>query len=117
VDRLIVYLAVLAAVAAALYGGSKLKPQQDYCAEARRLASDVLLVNQTGGRLVGEYNLRNVLVNASGVFCSECGVELRTPTANSTPVTLNGRVRLEILPQCTLVNKRASCKVAILRKE
>jgi hypothetical protein len=54
-----------------------------------------------------------VLVNASGVFCGECGVELRTPTANSTPLTLDGRVRLEILPQCT----SASCKVAILRKE
>ena len=116
-DRLIVYLAVAAAVAAALYGASRLRPQQDYCAEARRLASDVLLVNQTGGRLVGEYNLRNVLVNASGVFCSECGVELRTPTANSTPVTLSGRVRLEILPQCVLVNKRASCNVTLLRKE
>jgi hypothetical protein len=117
VERLLVYLAVLAAVAAALYSASRLRSQPDYCSEARRLASDVLLVNQTGGRLVGEYNLRNVLVNASGVFCSECGVELRIPTANSTPVTLNGRVRLEILPQCTLVNKRASCKVAILRKE
>jgi len=113
VDRLLAYLAVAAAVAAALFASSKLRPQPDYCAEARRLAGDVLLVNQTGGRLVGEYNLRNVLVNASGVFCSECGVELRTPTANSTPLTLDGRVRLEILPQCT----PASCKVAILRKE
>lgn len=111
-DRLIVYLTVLAAVAAALFASSRLKPQQDYCAEARRLASDVLLVNQTGGRLVGEYNLRNVLVNRSGIFCAECGVELRVPTANSTPLTLDGRVRLEILPQCS-----ASCKVAILRKE
>jgi hypothetical protein len=112
VDRLIVYLAVAAAVAAALYSASKLRPQPDYCAEARRLAGDVLLVNQTGGRLVGEYNLGNVLVNASGVFCGECGVELRVPTANSTPVVLEGRVRLAILPQCS-----ATCKVAILRKE
>jgi hypothetical protein len=112
VDRLLVYLAVAAAVATALFAASKLKPQQDYCSEARRLAGDVLAVYQTGGRLVGEYNLRNVLVNASGVFCGECGVELRVPTANSTPVVLEGRVRLEILPQCS-----ASCKVAILRKE
>ena len=111
-ERLLVYLAMLAAVAAALFASSKLKPQQDYCAEARRLAGDVLLVNQSGGWVVGEYYLRNVLVNASGVFCSECGVELRVPTAHSTPLTLDGRVRLEILPQCS-----ASCKVAILRKE
>jgi len=110
VDRLIVYLAVAAAVAAALYSASKLRPQPDYCAEARRLAGDVLAAYQTGGRLVGEYNLRNVLVNASGVFCGECGVELRVPTANST--VLSGRVRLAILPQCS-----ATCKVATLRKE
>jgi len=116
VDRLIVYLAVAAAVAAALYASSKLKPQQDYCSEARRLAGDVLAVYQAGGRLVGEYNLRNVLVNASGVFCGECGVELRVPTAISTPVTLSGRVRLAILPRC-VVNERAVCKVALLRKE
>jgi hypothetical protein len=116
VDRLIVYLAVAAAVAAALYGASRLRPQPDYCAEARRLASDVLAVYQAGGRLVGEYNLRNMLVNASGVFCGECGVELRVPTANSTPVVLEGRVRLAILPRC-VVNGRAVCKVALLRKE
>jgi hypothetical protein len=112
VERLIVYLAVAAAVAAALFAASRLRPQPDYCAEARRLAGDVSAVYQAGGRLAGEYNLRNVLVNGSGVFCGECGVELRVPTANSTPVALEGRVRLEILPQCS-----ASCKVAILRKE
>jgi hypothetical protein len=94
VDRLIVYLAVAAAVATALYGASRLRPQPDYCAEARRLAGDVSAVYQSGGRLVGEYNLRGVVVSASGLSCSECGVEVRVPTANST--ALEGRVRLEI---------------------
>jgi len=107
VDRLIVYLAVAAAVAAALFAASRLRPQPDYCAEARRLASDVLAVYQSGGRLAGEYNLRNMLVNASGVFCGECGVELRVPTANST--VLSGRVRLEI--------SRAGGKAVLARKE
>jgi hypothetical protein len=107
VDRLIVYLAVAAAVATALFAASKLKPQQDYCSEARRLAGDVLAVYQAGGKVVGEYSLRNVLVNGSGVFCAECGVELRVPTANST--ALSGRVRLEI--------SRAGGKVVLARKE
>ncbi|MCC6051318.1 MAG: hypothetical protein LM580_11450 [Thermofilum sp.] len=112
-DRLIVYLAVAAAVAAALYGASRLRPQPDYCAEARRLASDVLLVNQTGGRLVGEYYLRGVVVSAQGISCSECGVELRVPTAHNITVVLEGRVRLAVLLQCS----SAGCGVAILRKE
>jgi hypothetical protein len=111
VDRLLAYLAVAAAVAAALFAALRLRPQPDYCAEARRLASDVLAVYQAGGRLVGEYNLRGVAVSAQGLSCSECGVELRVPTANST--TLEGRVRLEILLQ----RSGAVCKVAILRKE
>jgi len=114
VDRLIAYLAVAAAVAAALYGASRLRPRPDYCAEARRLAGDVLAVYQAGGRVVGEYYLRGVVVSAQGISCSECGVELRVPTANST--VLSGRVRLEILPQCVLV-KHASCNVTLLRKE
>ena len=112
-DRLLAYLAVAAAVAAALFAASRLRPQPDYCAEARRLASDVLAVYQAGGRLVGEYNLRNMLVNASGVFCGECGVELRVPTAHNITVVLEGRVRLAVLLQCS----SAGCGVAILRKE
>jgi hypothetical protein len=107
VDRLIVYLAVAAAVAAALFASSKLNPQQDYCAEARRLAGDVLAVYQSGGRILGEYYLRGVTVSAQGLSCSECGVELRVPTANST--ALSGRVRLEI--------SRAGGKVVLARKE
>jgi len=66
----------------------------------------------TGGRVVGEFTLWNVLDIVSGVFFGECGVELRVPTANGAPVVLEGRVRLAILPQCS-----ATCKVAILRKE
>ena len=93
-ERLLVYLAVVAAVAAALSSASRLKPQPDYCAEARRLASDVLAVYQSGGRVVGEYSLRGVVVNASGVFCAECGVALRVPTVNNT--VLSGRARLAI---------------------
>lgn len=94
-DRLIVYLAVAAAVAAALYGASKLKPQPDYCAEARRLASDVLAVYQSGGRIVGEYYLKGVVVSPEGLSCAECGVELKVPVANST--IFNGKLRLGIV--------------------
>jgi len=107
VERWLVYLAVVAAVAAALYSVSRLKLQPDYCAEARRLASDVLAVYQSGGRVVGEYNLRSVTVNGSGVFCSECGVALRVPTANST--TLNGRARLSLAS--------SGGKIILLRRE
>jgi len=94
VERLLVYLAVVAAVSAALYGAQRLRPQPDYCAEARRLAGDILAAYQSGGRVVSEYSVRGVVVNASGVFCAECGVALRVPAANAT--TLNGRVRLAI---------------------
>jgi len=95
VERLLIYLAVVASVAAALYGASRLRPQPDYCAEARRLAGDVLAAYQSGGRVVGEYSLRGVVVNASGVFCAECGVALKVPAANTT--ALNGRARLAIV--------------------
>ena len=106
-ERWLVYLAVVVAVAAALYSVSRLKPQPDYCAEARRLASDVLVAYQSGGRVVGEYNLRGAVVNGSGVFCAECGVALRVPTANST--ALDGRARLLL--------QRSGGKVALLRRE
>ena len=93
-ERLLVYLAVVAAVAAALSSASRLKPQPDYCAEARRFASDVLAVYQSRGRVVGEYNLDGVSVAPSGLSHPTCGVNLQVPTANST--TLSARVRLEI---------------------
>jgi hypothetical protein len=107
VERWLVYLAVVVAVAAALYSASRLKLQPDYCAEARRLASDVLAVYQSGGRVVGEYNLRGVVVSASGISCSDCGVSLSVPTANST--ALNGRVRLLL--------QRSEGKIILLRRE
>lgn len=93
-ERLLVYLAVVAAVSAALYGISRLRPQPDYCAEARRLAGDILAVYQSEGRVVGEYRLSKTIVNGSGIFCDECGVNLRVPTVNST--VIEGRARLKI---------------------
>jgi len=99
VERLLVYLDVVAAVATVLYSVSRLKPQPDYCAEARRLASDVLAVYQSGGRVVGEYNLLSVTVNGSGVFCSDCCVSLREVPLDDTSANgtvFNGRLRLEI---------------------
>lgn len=93
-ERVLIYLAVTVAVASVLLSVSKPRPQIDYCTEARRLASDIITVYQSGGRVVSEYRLRALIINGSGVFCGECGISVQVPSANST--AFEGRVRLTI---------------------
>lgn len=94
-ERLLLYLVVAAAVFTVL-SAARLKPQQDYCSEARRFASAVLTVNQSKGWIVDTYLLDGVVVNATGIYHPGCGIIMKLPVANAT--TLSGsRLRLMIL--------------------
>ena len=94
-EQLLTYLAVAAAILAALgLALAQLRPKPDYCLEARRLLRDVLTVYYSHGRLASTYRLDGVEVEHSGVRSSACGLEVRVPTLNST--ALSGRVRLVI---------------------
>ncbi|MEM4853187.1 MAG: hypothetical protein QXQ60_06450 [Thermofilum sp.] len=104
-ERLLLYLAVAAAVLAAL-SAARLGQQPDYCSEARRLAAAALAVYQSGGWVVDTFLLDGVVVNGTGVYHPGCGIAARIPTANST--TLSGRVRALVVYQ--------PGGVAILRK-
>lgn len=94
-ERLLVYLAVAAAVFLALTV-AKLTRQPDYCSEARRLASAALAVHQSGGWVSDAFLLDEELkVNGSGIFHKGCGVSAGISTLNDTIII--GRKRLIIL--------------------
>lgn len=94
-ERLLLYLAVAVAVSAVLLH-ARLKPQPDFCGEARRLAAAVLAVNQSKGWIVDVYTLDGVVVNRTGLFHPGCGITLSVIMTNTT--TLSGyRLRLAIL--------------------
>ncbi|MEM0087806.1 MAG: hypothetical protein QXK85_02430 [Thermofilum sp.] len=95
VERLLLYLAVAAAVLAAL-SAARLGQQPDYCSEARRLAAAALAVYQSGGWVVDTFTLDRVVVNESGLFHDGCNIAVKIPVANKTSL-LSGRSRLTIL--------------------
>jgi len=96
-ERVLIYLAIVAAVSmvlAALFT----KPHRvavEACSDVRAFARDVQVAFMTRAALRGTYHLGYpVVVNSTGVYCRECLVELSTPTQNSTVLT--GRQRLVI---------------------
>jgi hypothetical protein len=98
VERVLIYLAVVAAVSMALAALFSARPHslaREACADVRALARDVQVASATRAVVRGNYHLGYpVVVNATGVYCRECLVELSTPTQNST--VLIGRQRLVI---------------------
>jgi len=97
-ERVFIYLAIVAAVSmvlAALFSARPHSLAREACADVRALARDVQVASITRAALRGTYHLGYpVVVNATGVYCRECLVELSTPTQNSTVLT--GRQRLVI---------------------
>ena len=95
-ERALLYLAVVAAVALVLSSSLlATRPQllRASCADARAFARDVEAALLARGAVTGVYRFDHpVVVNASGIFCGECLVSLAVPTANST--ALYGRQRL-----------------------
>ena len=91
-ERIILYLALIAGIAAVL-ANFRLAPRFE-CSEAERLIRDVAYVYFSRGTVMGEYYLGEVEVNGSGLFHSGCMVSVRVPTANES--VLRGRLRLEI---------------------
>ena len=94
VERLLLYLAVAAAVLAAL-SAARLRQQPDYCSEARRLAAAALAVNQSRGWVVDTFTLDRVVVNETGLFHDGCNIAVKIPVANKTTL-FSGRFRLTI---------------------
>lgn len=94
-ERLLLYLAIVAAVFVVLLQ-ARLRPQPDYCGEARRLAAAVLAVNQSRGWIVDTYMLDGVVINGTGLFHPRCGITLSIPMAN-TSILSGYRLRLVIL--------------------
>jgi len=98
VERALLYLAVVAAVALVL--ASALLVTRSHllrasCADARTFARDVEAALLARGTVTGVYRFDHpVVVNASGIYCGECLVFLAVPTANNTVFT--GRQRLVI---------------------
>lgn len=76
-ERLLIYLAVAAAVFAVLLA-ARLKPQLDYCSEVRRLAAAVLAVNRSGGWIVDTFLIgRDVTVSGNEISHPGCGVTIK----------------------------------------
>jgi len=98
VERVLIYLAIVAAVSMVLAALLSARPHslaREACSDVRAFARDVQVAFMTRAALRGTYHLGYpVVVNATGVYCRECLVELSTPTQNST--TLYGRQRLVI---------------------
>lgn len=94
-EKALIYLFTAAAVLAVLSTAlPQLKPQPDYCGEARRLAASALAVAQSRGWTVDTYTLDGVVINSTGFFHAGCGIAVKSATANST--ALRGTVRLKI---------------------
>jgi hypothetical protein len=97
VERVLIYLAIVAAVSmvlAALFT----KPHRvavEACADVRAFARDVQVAFMTRAAPRGTYYFPYpVVVNSTGVYCRECLVSVSAATANSTVLT--GRQRLLI---------------------
>lgn len=97
-ERALLYLALVAAVALVMSTAlltSRPHPLRATCSDVRMLARDILTASASRGAVQGTYRLDYpVVVNATGVYCRECLVELSIPTQNSTVLT--GRQRLVI---------------------
>jgi len=97
VERLLLYLALAAAVALILLQLPRLRPQPDYCAEARRLTATILAVWAGGGSVTDAFDLRGVAVTPTGVSCAPCGVSASAPIESRLGSgELSGRWRLRI---------------------
>jgi hypothetical protein len=97
VERALLYLAVVAAVSMVL-AALLVQPRRvavEACSDVRAFARDAQVASITRAALRGTYHLGYpVVVNATGVYCRECLVELSIATMNSTVLT--GRQRLVI---------------------
>lgn len=97
-ERVLIYLALVAAVSMVLAALLSARPHRvavEACSDVRALARDILAASATRAVVRGTYHLPYpVVVNATGVYCRECLVELSIPTQNSTVLT--GRQRLVI---------------------
>ena len=95
-ERALLYLAVVAAVALALSSfllATKPHLIRASCADARAFARDVEAALLARGAVTGVYRFDHpVAVTPSGIYCGECLVSLAVPTANNT--VLHGRQRL-----------------------
>jgi hypothetical protein len=96
-ERVLIYLAVVATVSMAL-AALLVQPRRvavEACADVRAFARDVLAASATRAVVRGTYHLGYpVVVNATGVYCRECLVSVGAPMLNSTVLT--GRQRLVI---------------------
>jgi V8-like Glu-specific endopeptidase len=95
-ERALIYLAIVATVSIVLATFFSTEPRslaRETCADIRAFARDVQVAFVTRVAIRGTYYFPyRVVVNASGVYCQECLVNVNVPTLNET--ALYGRQRL-----------------------
>ena len=96
-ERVLIYLAIVAAVSMVLAALLFARPHslREACSDVRAFARDLQVAFTTRAAPRGTYHLGYpVVVNSTGVYCRECLVSVRVPMLNST--ILAGRQRLVI---------------------
>lgn len=95
-ERVLIYLAIVAAVSMVLAAFFSTEPRglaRETCSDVKTFARDVQVAFMTRAAIRGTYYFPyRVVVNASGVYCQECLVYVNVPTLNET--ALYGRQRL-----------------------
>ena len=97
-ERVLIYLTIVTTVSMVLALFFSTRPYslaRETCGDVRAFARDVQVAFVTRATLRGTYYFPyRVLVNASGVYCQECLVNVNVPTLNDT--VLYGRQRLVV---------------------
>ncbi|MEM0233814.1 MAG: hypothetical protein QXX32_00910 [Thermofilum sp.] len=97
-ERVLIYLAIVATVSMILSLFSSTRPYslaRETCSDVRAFARDAQVAFMTRAAIRGTYYFPyRVVVNASGVYCQECLVNVNVPTLNDT--VLYGRQRLVV---------------------
>jgi len=98
VERVLIYMAIVATVSMVLSLFFSTKPYslaRETCSDVRAFARDVQVAFITRAAIRGTYYFPyRVIVNASGVYCQECLVNVNVPTLNDTAIY--GRQRLVV---------------------
>lgn len=97
-ERVLIYLAIVATVSMVLALFFSTRPYslvRETCSDVRAFARDAQVAFMTRAAIRGTYYFPyRVIVNASGVYCQECLVNVNVPLLNET--ALYGRQRLVV---------------------